>query len=58
MHIEKKTAVSFLCLSIMKEDSNLRWKHFDAIYCHNNLRGAHYDKVSTADENNILSWMK
>lgn len=58
MHIEKKTAVSFLCLSMMKKDSNLRWKHFDAIYCHNNLRGAHYDKVSTADENNILSWMK
>ena len=58
IHIEKKTAVSFLCLSIMKEDSTLRWKHFDAIYCHNNLRGAHYNKVSPADENDILSWMK
>jgi len=45
-------------MRIKTVDKSLNWKHFDTLFNHPNLRGGHYDKVSSEIELQISELLK
>ena len=58
LSISNVIAMSYLGMRIKTVDKSLSWKHFDILFNHPNLRGGHYDKVSSEIELQISELLK